>query len=76
MKETHRVQRPGGYFVYVDLVLPKLLTAIGRSIFRVWDGRRLSDIESNLDNGRFSQVHASLSRMLFVNRYESVWQKR
>ena len=76
MKETHRVLRPGGFFVYVDPVLPTLLTAIGRSIFHVWDGRRLSDIESNLDNGRFSKVHASLSRMLIVNRYESVWKKR
>ena len=76
MKETHRVLRPGGYFVYVDLVLPTLLTAFGRSILHAWDERRLSAIESNLDNGRFSKPHASLSRMLLVNRYESVWQKR
>ncbi len=77
LKEIHRVLKPGGYFVYSDLLYAKLPAKVA-SLFRDKYGvTRLEDLNSFAENSSYSTVHSELSRrhMLLWDYYEAVYQK-
>ncbi len=75
LKETRRVLRPKGYFIYADLVYPKLTAKIGKMFKHNYGITTLHDLSSFVQKNGFSTVHSSLSKSLILNHYEAVYRK-
>ncbi|HEX75754.1 MAG TPA: class I SAM-dependent methyltransferase [Dehalococcoidia bacterium] len=75
LKEIDRVLKPGGYFVYRDIVYPKLTARIGKSFKHSYGITTIPDLNSFIERNNFSTIYSSLSRLLIFNHYEAVYHK-
>jgi len=69
LEEMIRVSRPGGFFIYNDIVYPRLVAAVGRMVA----GKRAGfpttrELEAFVDRNRLSKLHLSRSPV----HYEAV----
>ena len=75
LKEIRRVLRPKGYFIYADLVYPKLTAKIGKMFKHNYGITTLHDLSSFVQKNNFSTIHSSLSKSLIFNHYEAVYRR-
>ena len=75
LEEIKRVLKPGGYFIYADLVYPRLIATIGKSFQHNYGVTTIHDLNLFIEENKFSIIHASLSKSLIWNNYEAVYQK-
>ena len=68
-----RVLRPGGYFVYADLVFPTWLASLGpRLVGTAMGFPTAQELDLLAEQSNLTPVHLSKGRM----HYEAVWRKR
>jgi len=75
LEEIARVLKPEGYFIYWDLVYPRLIAKVGKSFKHNYGVTTIHDLNLFIEESKFSIVHASLSKSLIWNHYEAVYQK-
>ena len=73
--EISRVLRPGGYFIYWDLVYPKWTAWIARLFEDKYGVTTIEDLDLFIARNNFGTIHSSLSKLLIFNHYEAVYQK-
>ena len=82
--EISRVLKPGGYFMYVDFVVPhwtlrfwssRLMTVL---LTRNYGILTVAGVRSFLEQHDFSTLHSSVSKkyVLICNEYEAVYQRQ
>jgi len=76
LKETQRVLRPGGYFIYFDLVTPASIAKIARRFARSFGVVTLAEINSFTGENSFYTIHSALTKHLILNEYEAVYRKK
>jgi ubiquinone/menaquinone biosynthesis C-methylase UbiE len=74
LKEIRRVLRPKGYFIYADLLYPKLTAKMGKMFKHNYGITTLHDLTSFVQENDFSTIHSSLSKSLIFNHYEAVYR--
>ncbi len=75
LEEIARVLKPEGYFIYWDLVYPRLMARIGKSFQHSYGMTTTRELNLFVEVNKFSTIHASLSKSLVFDRYEAVYQK-
>jgi ubiquinone/menaquinone biosynthesis C-methylase UbiE len=75
LKEIHRVLKPEGYFVYADIVYPRLVAKIARSFKHSYGVTTTHDLKLFVEDNNFSSIYASLSRSLLWNWCEAVYRR-
>jgi len=80
MGEVSRVLRPGGYFIYADLIYPELLAKFGgfladRFRMNMYGVTTLQDLASFIEKNGFSTLHTSCNRSLFGYHFKAVYQR-
>ena len=75
LREIKRVLKPGGYFIYVDLMYSKLLARFGRSFKHSYGMTTTPDLNSFIRENHFSTIHTSLKKALIWNNHEAVYQR-
>ena len=73
--EINRVLKPMGYFIYLDFIYSKWLTAIGRSFQHRYGVVTVEELDSFAERNNYSTIHSALSKSLFIHQYEAVYQK-
>ena len=74
-EEINRVLRHGGYFIYWDLVYPKVSVKIAQLFKNKYGVTTIADIDSFFARNNFSTMHTSLSKFVIFNDLEAVYQK-
>ncbi len=75
LKEIHRVLRPEGWFVYADIVYPRLVAKIARSFRHSYGVTTTHDLNLFVEGNNFSSIHTSLSKSLLWNWCEAVYRR-
>jgi ubiquinone/menaquinone biosynthesis C-methylase UbiE len=80
MAEVRRVLKPGGYFIYDDLIYPELLAKLGRFLanrvrMNMYGITTLQDLASFIEKNGFSTLNASSKGGLLGYRFEAVYQR-
>jgi len=75
LAEIKRVLKPGGYFIYADLVYPRVIAKIGKSLNHNYGVTTTHDLNLFIEENDFSIIRASSSKSLIWNNYEAVYQK-
>jgi len=75
LEEIARVLKPGGYFVYWDLVYPRLVAKAAKSFKHNYGVTTIHDLNLFIAENNFSVVHASLSKSFIWSNCEVVYQK-
>ena len=76
LNEIHRVLKPKGYFVYADIVYPRLVAKIARSFKHSYGVTTTHDLNSFIEENEFSTIHASLSKSLIWSWCQGVYQRK
>ncbi|KYK36945.1 MAG: hypothetical protein AYK19_07870 [Theionarchaea archaeon DG-70-1] len=76
LRETTRVLKPHGYFIYMDIMYPGLLAHIGKSFKHSYGITTLGDFNQFLKESNLSEIYASVNKSLVFNEYEGVFQKK
>ena len=77
LKEVKRVLKPGGYFVYADIIYPERITKMDNSS-KVSFGLVTVDIDelnSFLEKFGFTNVHSKWDNMIICRNYEAVYRR-
>jgi ubiquinone/menaquinone biosynthesis C-methylase UbiE len=77
LKEVRRVVKPGGYFLYADIVYPERITTIDRSA-NLSFGLVTIDIEelnSFLEKFGFTTIYSQWKNRLVCKNYEAVYRR-
>jgi len=75
LKEIHRVLKPEGWFVYADIVYPRLVAKIARSFKHSYGVTTTHDLNLFVEDNNFSSIHTSLSKSLLWNWCEAVYRR-
>jgi ubiquinone/menaquinone biosynthesis C-methylase UbiE len=75
LKEIRRILRPGGYFIYFDVLYPKWVAKIGKSFKHNYGITTIDDLNSFIRKSNLSTIHSSLSKSLILNHYEAVYKR-
>jgi ubiquinone/menaquinone biosynthesis C-methylase UbiE len=80
MGEVSRVLKPGGYFIYADILYPELLAKFGRFLanrFRMnmYGITTLQDLASFIEDKGFSTLHTSRNYSLFGYNFEAAYRR-
>ena len=75
LREISRVLRPGGYFIYWDLVYPEWTAKVARLFEDKYGVTTIKDLDSFIARNNFCTIHSWLSKLLIFNHYEAVYQK-
>lgn len=76
LKEIHRVLKPGGYFVYSDLIYSKLPAKVARLFRNEYGITTTEDLDSFAEKNSYLTVHSELSKhRIMWDHYEAVYQK-
>ncbi len=77
LKEIKRVLRPGGYFIYAELIYPNWIARLDRLSVHgfglVTVG--LDDVDSFIKQNGFATIHAHLQKALVHRNYEAVYRR-
>jgi SAM-dependent methyltransferase len=77
LKEIKRVLRPGGYFIYAELIYPNWISRLDRLSVHgfglVTVG--LDDVDSFIRRNGFATIHARLQKAFVHRNYEAVYQR-
>ncbi len=71
--EIGRVLRPGGYFIYADLIYPGWIARLDRLFGLVTV--RLDAVDLFIKKNNFSSVYTSLKRDIIHRNYEAVYRR-
>ena len=74
LEEMRRVLKPKGYFIYYDLIYPKLIAKLGRSFKHSYGITTMHDLDSFIQRNGFSVIHASMVNALVWYHGEFVYQ--
>jgi SAM-dependent methyltransferase len=77
LKEIKRVLRPGGYFIYADLIYPGWIARMDRLSVHGFGlvTVRLDDVDSFIEQNGFATIYARLKRALVHRNYEAVYRR-
>ena len=74
-EEIHRVLKVGGYFIYWDLVYPRLTARIAQLFKNKYGVTTLNDIDLFVARNSLSAIHTSLTKRVVFNHYEAIYLK-
>jgi ubiquinone/menaquinone biosynthesis C-methylase UbiE len=72
--EIRRVLKPGGHFIYYDLVYTEPLAKLGRSLSRNYGIVTMPELDSFTRTNNLSKVHTSKKNSLIWYDYEAVYK--
>ena len=77
LKEIKRVLRPGGYFIYADLIYPDIITRMDRSSGHGFGLApvRLDELDLFIERNGFVTIHAAQTRAFICRNYEAVYRR-
>ena len=75
LEEIARVLKPKGYFVYWDLVYPRLVAKAARLFKHNYGVTTIHGLNLFIAKNDFSIIHASLSKSVIWSNCEAVYQK-
>ncbi len=74
LAEMKRVLKPGGYFIYADIIFTGWLARLGRSFEHSYGITTIEDLEAFVRNNGLSAVHTSRKNSLVWYHYEAVYR--
>jgi ubiquinone/menaquinone biosynthesis C-methylase UbiE len=74
--EIRRVLKPGGYFIYYDLVFTELAAKFGRSFKHSYGITTMQDLNSFMEKNNFVTLFNSTKNSPLWYDYEAVYQSR
>ena len=74
LTEMRRVLKPEGYFIYYDLIYPKLLARLGRSFKHSYGIVTMPELASFIQSSGYSEIHTSKRNSLIWYDYEAVYK--
>lgn len=75
LEEMRRVLKPGGYFIYWDLMYPRVLARVGELLARNYGITTRDKFTQFIEQNDFSKIHFSVSKGLLFHELEAVLQK-
>ncbi len=74
LSEMKRVLKNGGYLIYFDLLYPKWLARIGKSLTSRYGFPSEDDLKIFIQNNNFLEVYSSSKKGLVFHQYEAVYK--
>jgi len=79
MREARRVLKPGGYFIYSDIIFTEPVARLGRFLLKRFGSNMygittMHDLDSFIENSGFSTVHISRKNSLMWYNLEAVYR--
>jgi ubiquinone/menaquinone biosynthesis C-methylase UbiE len=74
LREMRRVLKPGGYFIYYDLVYSGSLARLGRSFKHSYGIITMPELDNFIETNDFTKVHSSKRNFLIWYDYEAVYR--
>lgn len=77
LKEIKRVLKPGGYFLYADIIYPEKITSMDRSSNMSFGlvTIDINELNSFLEKFGFTTVHSQCKKRLVCKNYEAVYRR-
>ncbi len=77
LKEIKRVLKPGGYFLYADIIYPEKITSMDRSSNMSFGlvTIDINELNSFLEKFGFTTVHSQWKKRLVCKNYEAVYRR-
>jgi len=77
LKEIKRVLKPGGYFLYADIIYPERITSMDRSSNMSFGlvTIDIDELNSFLEKFGFTTVHSQWKKRLVCKNYEAVYRR-
>jgi len=77
LKEIKRVLKPGGYFLYADIIYPERITSMDRSSNMSFGlvTIDIDELNSFLEEFGFTTVHSQWKKRLVCKNYEAVYRR-
>lgn len=75
LEEMRRVLKPKGYFVYWDIMYPRVLARFGELLARNYGITTLDKFNQFIERNDFSKIHLSVPKGLLFRELEAVLQK-
>ena len=72
--EIRRVLKPGGYFIYYDLIYSEPIARFGRSFKHSYGITTKRDLDSFIQQNNLTTIHASSKKSLLWHQHEAVYQ--
>jgi ubiquinone/menaquinone biosynthesis C-methylase UbiE len=74
LTEMRRVLKPEGYFIYYDLIYPKVLARLGRSFKHNYGIVTMPELDSFIKENGYSEIHTSKRNSVIWYDYEAVYK--
>lgn len=77
LKEIKRVLKPGGYFLYADIIYPEKITSMDKSSNMSFGLVTIDvdELNSFLEKFGFTTIHSQWKKRLVCKNYEAVYQR-
>jgi len=77
LKEIRRILKPGGYFLYADIIYPEKITSMDRSSSMSFGlvTIDIDELNSFLEKFGFTTIHSQRKKRLVCKNYEAVYRR-